>query len=53
MNFSPEFFGFQVLSEEDRLDGAPQFGERLVGRMLEIVASKASQDGLGVRCAQT
>ena len=41
MNFSPEFFGFQVLTEEDRLDGAPQFGERLVGRMLEIVASKA------------
>jgi hypothetical protein len=52
VDLAPQRQVVQIACEEDRLDRAAQLRQRLVGRMLDILAGEAPQDGLGLGRAE-
>lgn len=47
MDLVPKRQAVQVVAQEHRLHRSAEFGESLVGRVLDVGAGKASEDGLG------
>src|SRR5277367_3804573 len=52
VDLTAERLAVQVPAQEDRLSGAAELGERLVGRVLDVVAGEAAQDRLGLGGAE-
>ena len=52
IDFTAQFLAVQIAAQKDRFDGLSQFGERLVGRVLDVVTGEAPQDGLGLGGAE-
>ena len=46
MDLPAQRLGVQVAAEKDRLDRLAQFGERSIGRMLQITAGEAPENRL-------
>src|SRR5438874_1854661 len=53
MDLPTKLFRLKILTQKNGFDRFAQFCERLIGRMLDIIAGKAAQDRLGICRSQT